>query len=71
MKKSNKNVKPNKDQKGLMTFDEFCSRIGISASTGRRMIYAGNIGYVRIGKLIFVTEQQLEDFIERHTVEPV
>lgn len=56
-------------EKSPMAFDEFCLRANISNSTGRRIIAAGLIAYVRIGKRIFVTEDQFQDFLTRHTIQ--
>lgn len=67
-KTSKKEKQKQLSEKSPMNLEEFCLRANISKSTARRLIIAGDIGYLRIGKRLYVTEAQFLEFMERHSI---
>jgi excisionase family DNA binding protein len=43
---------------------------GIHHQTVRKLIRTGELGHVRVGRRIFVTDDQLAEYIDTHTISP-
>jgi len=54
----------------LMDLNAVADRLDIAPHTARRLIERGQLGHVRVGKLIKISEQQLEWFLNNYTSEP-
>jgi excisionase family DNA binding protein len=49
----------------LYSDTEAADQLGISVATVRRMRVRGELGYLEIGRRVFVTEDQIKDLIRR------
>ena len=53
----------------LLRLEEAAQELHISIHKLRKMIYAREIGYVRIGRLILFKPSQISGYVDSHTVE--
>ena len=58
-----------KEQIGLYTIKDLMSIFGVCRRTISNWQSSGRLSYVKIGNLLYVSRQQLEDFLQYNTVE--
>jgi excisionase family DNA binding protein len=52
------------------TEHQVAAELNVSTDTVRRERHRGKLGYLRIGKRIFITEEHVRDYLARQSVEP-
>jgi excisionase family DNA binding protein len=52
------------------TEQQVADMLEVSVDTVRRERHRGKLGYLRIGRRIFITENHVRDYLERQSVEP-
>ncbi|HEY9787977.1 MAG TPA: helix-turn-helix domain-containing protein [Candidatus Obscuribacterales bacterium] len=50
------------------TVDEFAQTVGISRTKAWKEIHQRRIAYVRLGRRILITQQQLDEYLKRNEV---
>lgn len=51
-----------------ITVQEAADQLGVDSSTVRRLIDAGEVGAIRVGRVLRVDEGSLDAYIDRQTV---
>jgi len=54
----------------MLSTQEVARKLNVSGETVRRMIKEGDIRAIKLGKIYRIHPDWLEDYIERHEVEP-
>jgi hypothetical protein len=52
------------------TDQQVAAELDVSVDTVRRERWRGHLGYLRVGRRIFITEDHLRDYLARQSVEP-
>lgn len=54
------------EKKNILTIEDVALELGVSTQTVRGLIKRGELKHFRVGKLIRITRNDLDDYINKH-----